>query len=65
MENGQAVRLIQYRDEPFEEFAKPICPVCKVPLDVQVSARDRKVYLRKRCGQHGWFETLLFSDEGW
>ncbi|MDV6013642.1 radical SAM protein [Haloechinothrix sp. LS1_15] len=50
------------RDEVFVEFTKSICPVCKVPVDAQVNIRDGKVYLRKRCAHHGWFEALTYSD---
>ncbi|HEY1575397.1 MAG TPA: radical SAM protein [Pseudonocardiaceae bacterium] len=50
------------RDEVFVEYTKSICPVCKVVLDAQVNIRDDKVYLRKRCGEHGWFEALVYGD---
>ncbi|HEX5403028.1 MAG TPA: radical SAM protein [Pseudonocardiaceae bacterium] len=50
------------RNEVFVEYTKSICPVCKVVLDAQVNIRGNKVYLRKRCGQHGWFEALVYGD---
>ena len=50
------------RDEVFVECTKNICPVCKVVVDAQVNIRDNKVYLRKRCPQHGWFEALVYGD---
>ena len=50
------------RDEVFVEYTKSICPVCKVVVDAQVNVRDDKVYLRKRCGEHGWFEALVYGD---
>lgn len=50
------------RDEVFVECTKSICPVCKVVLDAQVNIRENKVYLRKRCRQHGWFEALVYGD---
>ena len=50
------------RDEIFVEFTKSICPVCKVVVDAQVNIRDDKVYLRKRCKEHGWFEALVYGD---
>ena len=50
------------RDEVFVEFTKSICPVCKVVVDAQVNIRDGKVYLRKRCAGHGWFEALVYGD---
>jgi uncharacterized radical SAM superfamily Fe-S cluster-containing enzyme len=50
------------RDEVFIEYTKSICPVCKIVVDGQVNVRDDKVFLRKRCPQHGSFEALLYSD---
>jgi 7,8-dihydro-6-hydroxymethylpterin dimethyltransferase len=50
------------RDEVFVEYTKSICPLCKVVLDAQVNIRDNKVYLRKRCREHGWFEALVYGD---
>ena len=31
-------------------------------IDVQVHLKDNKVYMRKRCPEHGWFETLVYGD---
>jgi uncharacterized radical SAM superfamily Fe-S cluster-containing enzyme len=50
------------RDEVFLEYTKSICPVCKAVTDGQVNIRDGKVYLRKRCKEHGWFEALVYGD---
>src|SRR5499427_3467036 len=50
------------RDEVFVEYTKSICPVCKVVVDAQVNIRGGKVYLRKRCREHGWFEALVYGD---
>ncbi len=50
------------RDEVFVEYTKSICPVCKVVVDGQVNIRHGKVYLRKRCKEHGWFEALVYGD---
>ena len=50
------------RDEVFVEYTKSICPVCKVVVDGQVNIRDDKVYLRKRCPEHGQFEALVYGD---
>lgn len=50
------------RDEVFLEYTKSICPVCKVIVDGEVNVRDNKVFLRKRCPDHGTFEALLYSD---
>ncbi len=50
------------RDEVFLEYTKSICPVCKAVVDAEVHVRDGKVFLRKRCREHGSFEALLYSD---
>ena len=52
----------QDRDEIFIEYTKSICPVCKVVVDGQVNIRQDKVYLRKRCRDHGIFEALVYGD---
>ncbi len=50
------------RDEVFLEYTKSICPVCKTVIDAEVNVKDNKVFLRKRCVEHGKFEALLYSD---
>lgn len=50
------------RDEVFVEYTKSICPVCKVVLDAEVNLRGGKVYLRRRCPNHGEFEALVYGD---
>lgn len=50
------------RDEVFLEHTRSICPVCKAVIDAEVNVRDNKVFLRKRCRDHGSFEALLYSD---
>lgn len=52
----------QDRDEVFAEFTRSVCPVCKTPVDAQVNIRGNKVYLRKRCTEHGGFEALIYGD---
>ncbi len=52
----------KHRDEVFVEYTKSICPVCKVVVDAQVNILEDKVYLRKRCREHGEFEALVYSD---
>jgi uncharacterized radical SAM superfamily Fe-S cluster-containing enzyme len=50
------------RDEVFLEYTKSVCPVCKAVVDAEVNVRDERVYLRKRCAEHGSFEALTYSD---
>jgi uncharacterized radical SAM superfamily Fe-S cluster-containing enzyme len=44
------------------EVTRSICPECKKVIDGTILLRDNKVYLRKRCPEHGWFEGLVFGD---
>jgi uncharacterized radical SAM superfamily Fe-S cluster-containing enzyme len=60
--DGQAAAGKRERDEVFVEYTKSICPVCKAVIDAQVNIRGNKVYLRKRCREHGWFEALVYGD---
>ncbi len=50
------------RDEIFLELTKSICPVCKAVIDAEVNIREDKVYLRKKCKDHGPFEALVYGD---
>jgi uncharacterized radical SAM superfamily Fe-S cluster-containing enzyme len=49
-------------DSVFLELTGSICPVCRHVLEAEVLARDGKVYLRKRCAEHGEFEALVYGD---
>jgi uncharacterized radical SAM superfamily Fe-S cluster-containing enzyme len=62
MTMAEPTKVKRDRDEVFLEYTKSICPVCKVVVDAQVNIRDDRVYLRKRCPQHGWFEALVYGD---
>ena len=50
------------RPEVFLELTRSICPVCTRSIDAEVLARDNKIVMRKRCPQHGWFESMVFAD---
>ena len=52
----------QDSDSVFFELTRSICPVCRRVIDAQVHLRDSKVYMRKRCPEHGPFEALIYSD---
>ncbi len=49
-------------DYVFYELTRSICPTCKRVIDAQILLRDNKVYMRKRCTDHGTFEGLVYSD---
>jgi uncharacterized radical SAM superfamily Fe-S cluster-containing enzyme len=44
------------------EITKSICPDCRQVVDAQVLIKKDKVYMRKKCMQHGQFESLISSD---
>lgn len=49
-------------DYVFWELTRSICPECRRPIDAQVILREGKVYMRKRCPDHGPFEALVYGD---
>lgn len=53
---------LEVRDSIFINLTRSICPVCKTTIDAEVNVKENKVYMRKRCPEHGWFEALIFSD---
>lgn len=57
-----ASEMRSVRDEALLELTRSICPVCKASVDAELNARDGKVFLRKRCDEHGDFEVLAYGD---
>jgi len=53
------------RHNIFYELTRSLCPECRKLVDAQVLIRDRAVYLRKYCPEHGWHEALVSSDADW
>lgn len=51
-------------DYVFYELTRSICPLCRRTIDAHVVIRDNKVYIRKRCPDHGPFEALVYADAG-
>jgi len=49
-------------DYVFLELTRSICPECRRVIDAHVLLREGKVYLRKRCPEHGRFEALVYAD---
>ncbi len=49
-------------DYVFYELTRSICPECRRVVDGHVLIRDNKVYMRKRCPDHGVFEGLIYGD---
>jgi len=54
--------LKQDADYVFYELTRSICPECRRVIDAKILIRDNKVYMRKRCPDHGMFEGLVYSD---
>ena len=50
------------RDYIFHEFTRSICPKCRIVIDAQIHLKNNKVYMKKLCPEHGWFESLISSD---
>lgn len=49
-------------DYVFYELTRSICPRCRRVIDAQILLRDNKVYMRKRCPEHGLIEALIYGD---
>ncbi|MDP9373919.1 MAG: radical SAM protein [Chloroflexota bacterium] len=52
----------QDADYVFYELTRSICPECRRVIDAQIILRDNKVFMRKRCPEHGQFEALVYGD---
>lgn len=57
-----AVPMKRDADYVFYELTRSICPECRRVIDAKVLLRDNKVYLRKRCPEHGEVEALIYGD---
>ena len=53
---------VRERDSILIELTRSICPVCRKVLDAQIHVRNGRVYMKKRCPEHGPFEGLISSD---
>ncbi|MDA1188509.1 MAG: radical SAM protein [Chloroflexi bacterium] len=62
-DNGTpAVRQMKTADSVFYEITRSLCPECKTVIDAQIHLKQGKVFMRKRCAEHGWFVALISSD---
>ncbi len=59
---SEAIPQKRTADSIFYELTRSICPECKQVIDAQIHLKDNKVFMRKRCKTHGWFEALISSD---
>jgi uncharacterized radical SAM superfamily Fe-S cluster-containing enzyme len=53
------------RDYTFLGITHGLCPHCMRNVEAKIIARDKRVYLRKRCPEHGVVEDFVCSDVGW
>lgn len=49
-------------DYVFYELTRSICPDCRKVIDAKILLRDNKVYMSKRCPDHGVFDSLVYGD---
>ena len=56
------VAIQQDADYVFFELTRSLCPTCRRVIDAHILLRDNKVYMRKRCPEHGVFEALVYGD---
>jgi uncharacterized radical SAM superfamily Fe-S cluster-containing enzyme len=50
------------RDYTYLGTTKSLCPHCRRLVDAKIVVRDRRVYFRKRCPEHGPIEDFVCSD---
>ena len=50
------------REYTFLGTTESLCPSCLKKVGAKIIARGPKVYLRKRCPEHGLIEDLVCSD---
>ncbi len=46
----------------FHELTRSVCPECLKVIDAQILLRDNKVFMHKRCPDHGEFTSLVYGD---
>lgn len=53
---------MQLRDYTYLGATRSLCPRCRRLVDAKIVVRDRRVYFRKRCPEHGLIEDFVCSD---
>lgn len=59
---ARSAALKKDADHVFFELTRSICPECRRVIDAHVLLREGKVFMRKRCPDHGLFEALVYAD---
>jgi hypothetical protein len=52
-------RVKQDRDAAFLSYTRSICPVCKKLIDAHLVLRADKIFMQKKCPQHGYVEVEI------
>lgn len=50
------------RDYVFRGTTRSLCPHCRRVVDAKIVVRDKRVYFRKQCPEHGTVEDFVCSD---
>ena len=50
------------RPYTYYDFTLSLCPVCLQRIDAKIVFEDEKVYMLKRCHDHGSFKVLIADD---
>ena len=58
----RAPRMTQNVVSTLPKMIVSLCPECRNPIDAVVFEEDGKVFMRKRCAEHGEFLDLISSD---
>jgi uncharacterized radical SAM superfamily Fe-S cluster-containing enzyme len=58
----EAPAVKQDRDAAFFSYTRSICPTCKKLIDAHIVLREDRVWMQKKCPQHGYFEVEISSD---
>ncbi len=61
MEAVEKLTLLR-EGESFIQYTKSLCPECISVIDAVIFERDNKVYIRKFCEKHGYFEEIYWGD---
>lgn len=40
-----------------------ICPVCRKKINAWITSNADKIYIKKECGIHGWFQDVYWSNK--
>lgn len=56
---------MQLRDYVYLGTTRSLCPHCRRLVDAKIIVRDRRVYFRKKCPEHGVVEDFICSDVAW